>query len=103
YMTAETIERALLNPDTLIKLATNLKEEQEKRKVAEKTIEQQRPKVLFAEAVETSDSSVLVGELAKVLKQNGVEIGQNRLFGWLRDNGFLIKQKGENFNLPTHY
>lgn len=101
YMTPETIEDALLNPDTLIKLATNLKDEQQKRKQAEQTIEQQKPKVLFADAVETSESSVLVGELAKIIKQNGVNIGQNRLFDWLRDNGFLIKQKGENYNLPT--
>ena len=101
YMTPETIEEVLLNPDTIIKLATNLKEEQEKRRLAEKKIEEQKPKVLFAEAVETSRSSVLVGELAKILKQNGVEIGQNRLFSWLRDNGFLIKRKGESYNLPT--
>jgi len=59
--------------------------------------------VIFAEAVETSKSSVLVGELAKILNQNGVDIGQNRLFKWLRDNGYLIRQKGENFNLPTQY
>src|SRR5690625_1306444 len=101
YMTPEKIEEVLLNPDTLIKLANNLKDEQEKRKQAEQTIEQQKPKVIFAEAVETSRSSVLVGELAKIIKQNGVDIGQNRLFKWLRDNGFLIKRKGESYNLPT--
>src|SRR5690606_366422 len=49
----------------------------------------------------TSESSVLVGELAKILKQNGINIGQNRLFSWLRENGFLIRQRGESFNLPT--
>ena len=103
YMTPETIEKVLTDPDTIIKLATNLKEEQEKRRLAERQIEEQKPKVLFAEAVETSKSSVLVGELAKILTQNGVEIGQNRLFKWLRENGYLIKQKGENFNLPTQY
>lgn len=101
YMTPETIEQALLNPDTLIKLATNLKEEQEKRALAEQIIEEQKPKVLFAEAVETSKSSVLIGELAKIIKQNGFNIGQNRLFEWLRTNGFLIKRKGEGYNLPT--
>ena len=103
YMTPETIEKVLTDPDTIIKLATNLKEEQEKRKQAEKQLEEQKPKVIFAEAVETSKSSVLVGELAKILNQNGVDIGQNRLFKWLRDNGYLIRQKGENFNLPTQY
>ncbi|WP_121605358.1 phage antirepressor [Virgibacillus sp. Bac332] len=101
YMTPEKIEETLLNPDTIIKLATNLKEEQQKRAKAEQTIEEQKPKVQFAEAVETSDTSVLVGELAKILKQNGINIGQNRLFKWLRNNGFLIKKKGESYNLPT--
>src|SRR5690625_7429283 len=91
-MTTEKIEEVLLNPDTLIKLATNLKEEQEKRKQAEQVIEEQKPKVLFADAVETSRSSVLVGELAKLIKQNGYNIGQNRLFKWLRDNGYLMKR-----------
>ena len=100
YMTPEKIEEVLLNPDTLIKLATNLKEEQEKRKQAERVIEKQKPKVLFAEAVETSKTSVLVGELAKIIKQNGYNIGQNRLFKWLRDNGYLMK-RGNSRNLPT--
>lgn len=62
-----------------------------------------KPKVLFAEALETSNTSILIGELAKLLKQNGVNIGQNRLFDWLRDNGYLIKRQGETFNLPTQY
>lgn len=100
YMTPETIEKVLTDPDTIIKLATNLKEEKQKRLVAEQTLEKQKPKVLFANAVETSNSSVLVGELAKIMKQNGVNIGQNRLFEWLRDNGYLIKS-GESKNLPT--
>jgi anti-repressor protein len=60
-----------------------------------------KPKALFADAVETSSSSVLIGELAKILKQNGINIGQNRLFNWLRENGFLIRKKGESYNLPT--
>ena len=102
YMTAETIEKALMDPDTIIKIATRLKEEQQKRIQAEQTIQRQAPKVLFADAVAASKSSVLVGELAKILKQNGVEIGQNRLFGWLRDEGYLCKV-GENYNLPTQY
>lgn len=62
-----------------------------------------KPKALFADAVETSESSVLIGELAKILRQNGVNIGQNRLFSWLRENGYLIRQRGENYNLPTQY
>lgn len=101
YMTPETIENVLTDPDTIIKLATNLKEEQIKRREAELKIEQDKPKVLFADALTTSTSSILVGELAKLLKQNGVEIGQNKLFDWLRDNGYLIKKRGELYNLPT--
>ncbi|MEC1351647.1 phage antirepressor [Bacillus licheniformis] len=66
-----------------------------------KQIETMKPKALFADAVEASESSVLVGELAKILQQNGVKIGQNRLFKWLRENGYLIRKKGESFNLPT--
>jgi len=64
-------------------------------------IEQDKPKVLFADAVTASKTSILVGELAKLLKQNGVDIGQNRLFAWLRDNGYLIKRKGADYNMPT--
>lgn len=60
-----------------------------------------KPKALFADAVETSTSSVLVGELSKILAQNGVKIGQNRLFHWLRDKGYLIRKHGESYNLPT--
>ena len=102
YMTPETIEAALLNPDTIILLATRLKNEQQKRLQAEQTIQQQAPKVLFADAVTASKSSVLIGELAKILKQNGVDIGQNRLFEWMRGNGYLCKS-GENKNLPMQY
>lgn len=67
----------------------------------ESRVEEDRPKVLFASAVETAKTSILVGELAKVLRQNGVEIGQNRLFKWLRDNGYLIRRSGTDFNMPT--
>lgn len=66
-------------------------------------IQQDKPKVLFADSVESSNNSCLVGELAKILKQNNIDIGQNKLFEWLREKGYLIKQKGENFNLPTQY
>jgi len=60
-----------------------------------------RPKEIFADAVSASHTSILIGELAKILKQNGVEIGQNRLFAWLRDNGYLIKRNGADWNMPT--
>lgn len=80
YMTPQTIEKALLNPDTIINLATQLKEEQQKRKQLQEENEVMKPKALFADAVATSKSAILVGQLAKILKQNGIEIGQNRLF-----------------------
>lgn len=73
----------------------------EKLLAVETENEANRPKVLFADAVSTSKTSILVGELAKLLKQNGVDIGQNRLFGWLRENGFLIRRNGTDFNMPT--
>ncbi|RHW33552.1 phage antirepressor [Oceanobacillus profundus] len=101
YMTPETIEQALLNPDTLIKLATNLKEEQTKRIQAEQTIELQKPKVVYADAVSVSKDTVLIKDLATVLKQKGIDIGTNRLFSWLRVNGYLCRQKGEMWNTPT--
>ena len=100
YMTPQTIEKALLNPDTIINLATQLKEEQEHRKRLQQENEVMKPKAIFADAVSTSSSSILVGQLAKILKQNGVEIGQNRLFAWLREHGYLGK-RGSNKNVPT--
>lgn len=67
----------------------------------DKQIEEMKPKVVFADAVATSHTSILVGELAKILKQNGIDMGQKRLFAWLRENGFLIKRKGTDYNMPT--
>lgn len=67
----------------------------------DKQIEEMKPKALFADAVATSHTSILVGELAKILKQNGIEMGQKRLFAWLRENGYLIKRKGTDYNMPT--
>lgn len=67
----------------------------------DKQIEAMKPKVVFADAVATSHTSILVGELAKILKQNGIDMGQKRLFAWLRENGFLIKRKGTDYNMPT--
>ena len=60
-----------------------------------------RPKAIFADAVSASDTTILIGELAKLLRQNGVDIGQNRLFSWLRENGYLIKRNGTDYNTPT--
>ena len=69
----------------------------------DRLLAEQKPKVLFADAVSTSHTSILVGELAKLINQNGVDIEQNRLFEWLRDNGFLIKRNGSDYNMPTQY
>lgn len=101
YMTDEALEQALLSPDFLIRLAGELKAEKEARAAAEKTIAEQHPKVLFSDAVAASHSSVLVGELAKIIKQNGVDMGQNRLFARMRDNGYLIRRNGTDYNMPT--
>ena len=101
YITPDTLEKVLLNPDTLIQLAQNLKVEQERNKQLAKTINQQAPKVLFADSVAASTTSILVFDLAKLLKQNGIQIGGNRLFSWLRENGYLVKRKGSDYNMPT--
>lgn len=103
YLTPQKVEEILLNPDTIIRLATDLKKEREQRKQLEHKVEQDKPKVLFADAVETAKTSILVGELAKLLRQNGVKIGQNRLFEWLRQNGYLIARAGHDHNMPTQY
>lgn len=73
----------------------------EKIKELETKIEEDKPKILFADAVETSKTTILIGELAKLITQNGCKIGQNRLFAWLRDNSYLIKRQGTDYNMPT--
>jgi Phage antirepressor protein KilAC domain./BRO family, N-terminal domain. len=102
YATPKTIEDMLNDPDTMIKTLQALKKEREEKQKLQQQIERDKPKVLFADAVSTSNNSILVGELAKLLRQNGIDIGQNRLFRWLRANNYLGKS-GENYNLPTQY
>lgn len=102
YMSSEVIEKTLSDPDYLIRLATNLKEEKAKRALAEAQIERDKPKVLFANSCEVAENSILIGEFAKRLKQNGFDIGQNKLFEWLRQHDYLCKS-GERKNLPTQY
>ena len=101
YATDNVIENTLNNPDYIINILTEYKKEKEHNLVLEQQVKENKPKVLFADSVAGSDNSILVGELAKLLKQNGVDIGQNRLFKWLRNNGYLIKKNGESYNLPT--
>lgn len=100
YLTPEKVEEALTDPDTIIRLATNLKEERAERQRLEAENRELAPKALFADAVAASDNTMLVGELAKLPASNGIHIGQNRLFAWLRGNGYLMKQ-GSWKNMPT--
>ena len=101
YATEVTIERMLGDPDAMIKVLTALKEEREQRKALESKVETDRPKVLFADAVSASDTTILIGDLAKLISQHGVDIGQRRLFQWMRDNGYLIRREGTDRNMPT--
>lgn len=94
-------DELLDNPDFAIATLQKLKEEREAKRQLEAQIEADKPKVIFADAVSASKSSILIGELAKLLKQNGIDIGQNKLFQWLRLNGYLINRKGESWNQPT--
>lgn len=101
YATEDTIDRILGDPDFGIRLLGELKQEREARRALEAQRDRDAPKVLFANAVECSDSTILVGEMAKILKQNGMPIGQNRFFEMLRRDGFLIARKGTDYNMPT--
>jgi phage antirepressor YoqD-like protein len=100
YLTPETIERTLTDPDFIIGLASRLKQANEEKEKLQAKIEADKPLVLFAESLQISKDSILVADLAKLLKQNGIDIGEGRLFRWLRENGYLIKS-GSEYNMPT--
>lgn len=101
YLTPAKLEEALTDPDTIIRLATNLKAEREKRQALEAQAAADRPKVVFAESIEVAKTSILGGEMAKLIKQaTGCDMGQNRFFEWLRANGYLHKG-GSARNMPT--
>jgi anti-repressor protein len=101
YLTPAKLEEALTDPDTIIRLATNLKAEREKRQALEAQAAADRPKVVFAESIVVAKTSILVGEMAKLIKQaTGCDMGQNRFFEWLRANGYLHKG-GSARNMPT--
>ena len=93
------VEQAWNSPEMVMKRALEIAN----KKVEQLKTENQemKPKALFADAVSTSDTPILVGELTKILHQNGVSMGQNRMFRWLRDNGYLISKKGTSYNMPT--
>lgn len=101
YVTSSKLEEIMNDPDAWIKMLTTIKNERTARIAAEATVAAQAPKVLFADAVSVSDGAILIGELAKMLRGNGIEIGQNRLFEKLREDGFLIKRQGTDYNAPT--
>lgn len=101
YLTDQKIEDILNNPDTIIQLATKLKSERAKRAALEKQAAIDTPKARFADAVSASHTSILIGDLAKLLRQNGYVIGQNRLFEMLRRDGYLCAAKGGMWNMPT--
>lgn len=94
-------DELLDNPDFAIATLQKLKEEREAKKQLEAQIEADRPKVIFSDAVSASHTSILVGEFAKIMRQNGADMGQNRMFAWLRENGYLISRKGSDRNMPT--
>jgi phage antirepressor protein len=93
------VEKDFNSPEKI--MARALKIADNKIHKLEAQMEADKPKVLFANAVSASQTSILIGDFAKLLRQNGLEIGQNRLFIWLRENGFLINRKGDSWNMPT--
>ena len=108
YLTGPALAEALARPESLCQLLLSIKQEQDARRAAEAScqaltarVEEAKPKVLFADAVTTSEQSILVGDLAKLLKQNGVETGAKRLFARLREEGYLIRRRGADYNMPT--
>ena len=101
YVTPAKLEELMNDPDSWIKVLTALKEERTAKERLQLEATENKPKVIFADAVSVSDGTILIGELAKILKGNGIEIGQNRLFEKLRQDGYLIKRKGTDYNAPT--
>ena len=100
YLTPQAQEELITNPDFIIRLAQELKAERIKVKALQEQAEKDRPKVIFADSVEASKDSILVRELAKLLRQNGVLLGEKRLYRKLRERGYLIKS-GSDYNMPS--
>ena len=98
YLTDKKAYDITHNPNSLADLLLQAGEQLKKKDIV---INEMKPKALFADAVATSHTSILVGELAKILKQNGIDMGQKRLFTWLREKGYLIKRQGTDYNMPT--
>lgn len=100
YMTDQKAFDVVHNKSGLIDLLQQAADQLREKNIQ---IEEMRPKALFADSVSSSSSTISVGDLAKILKQNGINIGSIRLFAWLRDNGYLIKRQGSDYNSPTQY
>lgn len=110
YITSGKISELLADPDALFQIICNYRDERQARLKAETENAQQKqliaeyqPKAVFADSVAASSDTILIRELAKIICQNGVKIGQNRLFRWMRENGFLIRKSGHDYNMPTQY
>lgn len=110
YITSGKISELLADPEALFQIVCNYRDERQARLKAEAENAQQKqliaeyqPKAVFADSVAASSDTILVRELAKIICQNGVKIGQNRLFRWMRENGFLIRKSGRDYNMPTQY
>lgn len=101
YLTPEATKKAITEPDFIIRLAEELKAERAQRQTLEQTALENRPKVEFAEAVNETEDTISVADLAKLLRSHGLDIGQNRLFEWLRENNYLISARNMNWNAPT--
>lgn len=100
YASPETLWKMLSDPANMIKVLETLQQEQDARRKLEAQAEEDKPKVMFANSVERAENSILIGDMAKILRQNGLEIGQKRMFEYLRKNGYLVKS-GESYNMPT--
>lgn len=98
YMTDEKAFDVVNNKDGLASLLQQAADQLRQKDIQ---IEEMKPKAMLADAITASETSILVGEMAKILKKNGVNTGQNRFFKWLRENGYLIKRKGTDYNMPT--
>jgi anti-repressor protein len=101
YVTSSKIDEILNDPEAWIKLLTSVKEERLAKERLQVQIEHDKPKIIFADAVSVSNTDILIGELAKILRGNGIKIGQNRLFEHLRQDGFLVRRNGSDYNTPT--
>lgn len=101
YITQESAVNLMQNPRKLAEILNEFADTQDKLKSVQQENQSMKPKALFADTVSASKSTILVGDLAKMLRQKGIDIGQNRLFAWLRDKGYLISRMGSNKNVPT--